>query len=1059
MDTHWLNCLEVLENHDRSGQTIVGPAEMSSHLSSLTAYSGTAELDADQFDVVAIHKGLYEEIDPSFLAKFMTRSCPVYADPVFIVLASDGERLSARNPHLGAIRDIQRWLVETLGPESAGDGIAPTMSGEAAFDRMVKFIVKHLIKPIDAHTPHSPLAVAETAERFNDSAWFWVDDSGKAAELFAAPRVRDAYPELADALLDHVLRLSADKIMHRRSAVPELRVVDKSPQAFSAYNCFFRLTGDLVSGAVRPAIRFNDDRTRFLGEFAGHSLEFTYGSRPHVIDVESCITSWNVEENDASCTFSHSSTIRARGLVGATRAVAELTYTYTFFRDKPTIALQVDLKTAADARLDSVRLSTAIDQLASGGNFGELRIGVGDDYRLHAVPIEPRADLHKGPADYLGINEANFSPLSESAGIPGFAHGFHIAFRNPKQIERIAAVGSREGRFHWVRIFYSLGRLERGQTHTIREDRLMTGGGYYSEPAIYRALLDMPLSSVEAMDPAMSYDIGAELNAVAVTLLFAQQGRYRSCPDMVRQTKLRVWFDNHLNIYRRSLDRYGDQAHAHVFLRGIAFVILALDAMARAYPEGEYHLQLAHFVNILKLCESNVADAHEESVYSGQLDCHCAAILAFARASASLPDDRELLSTIRRALRAIKAGSVPGEVFGHPGTAFNSLYICTRAGHRAEDAGFWVFKLGLALRAFNAVSQAQAAGFLKLDEETTSHMNQLAAAARDALGDAARPDGAELEILTSYKSGETNSETQPWVALGIAPVIEWEIFGRPETLPELPVIASNSMPSVPLFPEFNRMAPPIKIDWECTPEQANALTDRVSQTWEELGRDRPHWSVMSNDQFLPELIGQSEGEFFDSGNADRDRLIATLERCGRSPAQFDTVVEFGCGLGRITNHLAERFNNVIGCDISQPHLDLAMRNSLRFGKKNIDYKLARMPDFGMVTPFDLWFSVIVLQHNPPPIMAAILGQTFKMLRPGGLAVFQLPTYAATYKFALVDYLSMPRHENSFEMHCLPQHAVFGIAADAGCRVIEVTEDHVVGDPSWLSNVIVIGKPS
>ncbi|MFK5004374.1 hypothetical protein, partial [Klebsiella pneumoniae] len=84
----------------------------------------------------------------------------------------------------------------------------------------------------------------------------------------------------------------------------------------------------------------------------------------------------------------------------------------------------------------------------------------------------------------------------------------------------------REGRFHWIRTFYRIGTVSAKAPARLREDRLMTGGGYYAQPEIYQALLAAPPAPAEALDPAMSYDIGAELNAVAVTLLFNGQGRY-----------------------------------------------------------------------------------------------------------------------------------------------------------------------------------------------------------------------------------------------------------------------------------------------------------------------------------------------------------------------------------------------------------------------------------------------------------------------------------------------------------------------------------------------------
>jgi|GEM_PF-138593 len=779
MDALWLEAITALQQVSGQADRLVGHPEFAVAIPGIVAYAATAGLDPDRIDAVAIHKGDYSGLDPAFLARFLVRGHPVAANAVFIILGVRGDRLPPSNPHIGALRAIQQWVVDQVSPELAAPFVVPSLTDDAALDRMVRFLARHLTKPIDPANPQSPLAVAETAQRFDDTAWFWIDDAGKAAELFAAPAIRNAYPAEAEAMLNHVLRLSPDRIMHRRSAVPEMHLIDDSPEAFSAFNCFFRLTGDLVNGAVRPAIRFNDGRTRFIGEFAGNSLEFVYGMRPHAVDVESCITGWSIERQDHACVFAHTSTIRGRALVGEARDLAELTFRYTFHADRPHIDMVVDLAVRPGVRLHNVRLGTGIDQLSFGGNFDELRVGQAGTYHTFAVPTDQRADLHAGPADYLGINEAHFSPLSLNAGIPGFAHGFHVRYHDGARIERIAAWGSREGRFHWVRTFYRLGTVGSGQSRTIREARLMTGGGYYGAPDIYAALLDAPPSPHEALDPAMSYDIGAELNAVAVTLLFARAGRYADPPDAARMAELKSWFDRHLQVYRWSLDSYGDEAGEHVFLRGLAFVILALDAMARAFPEETYQDQLVHCLTILCDRETPVAGADDESLFHGELDCHCTTLLAIARGAAYAADTYELAQQVRSALRAIKIGHVPSALFGSHGPDFFSLYVRPRAGQSAQDAGFWVFKLGLALRAFNALNQAHAAGHLTLDAETMAWMGQLTEAALTGLRDAARANGDELEILTSLRSGETNSETQPWAALGLVPVIEYELFGRP----------------------------------------------------------------------------------------------------------------------------------------------------------------------------------------------------------------------------------------------------------------------------------------
>ena len=105
-----------------------------------------------------------------------------------------------------------------------------------------------------------------------------------------------------------------------------------------------------------------------------------------------------------------------------------------------------------------------------------------------------------------------------------------------------------------------------------------------------------------------------------------------------------------------------------------------------------------------------------------------------------------------------------------------------------------------------------------------------------------------------------------------------------------------------------------------------------------------------------------------------------------------------------------------------------------------------------LTDFDVFFSFIVLQHNPPPIMAQILDHACQGLNPGGLALFQAPTYAQDYSFDIHAYLHGQYKKNDMEMHFIPQHEVFRILRDNGVDVVEVRQDHCIGNfDRWISN--------
>lgn len=253
-------------------------------------------------------------------------------------------------------------------------------------------------------------------------------------------------------------------------------------------------------------------------------------------------------------------------------------------------------------------------------------------------------------------------------------------------------------------------------------------------------------------------------------------------------------------------------------------------------------------------------------------------------------------------------------------------------------------------------------------------------------------------------------------------------------------------------------APPIDVEWETNEATATAMLAHVQATWTQLGRDRPHWSVLSANQFLPEHIAKTEAAFFDSGAGDTANLLAVLRRAGMEPGRVAQVFEFGCGLGRVTGHLAKVFSHVAVCDVSASHMDSARRRIASLGLRNVSFTLADATHFGMTGPFDLWFSRIVLQHNPPPIIAMILRRALSLLTPGGMAVFQVPTYALGYRFAIRDYLQGLDGSREIEMHVLPQPVVFRIAHEAGCEPLEVLEDMSAGPSSgWNSTTFVLRK--
>ena len=112
--------------------------------------------------------------------------------------------------------------------------------------------------------------------------------------------------------------------------------------------------------------------------------------------------------------------------------------------------------------------------------------------------------------------------------------------------------------------------------------------------------------------------------------------------------------------------------------------------------------------------------------------------------------------------------------------------------------------------------------------------------------------------------------------------------------------------------------PPQPVEWRTDAVTEARLVDLVMRTWTQLGYEKPHWSVLSSEHFLPDRIEETKNSFYASGANDVSRIVSALARHGVQPSEFARVVEFGCGVGRVTPHLARQFAHVVGVDSIGP---------------------------------------------------------------------------------------------------------------------------------------------
>lgn len=162
-------------------------------------------------------------------------------------------------------------------------------------------------------------------------------------------------------------------------------------------------------------------------------------------------------------------------------------------------------------------------------------------------------------------------------------------------------------------------------------------------------------------------------------------------------------------------------------------------------------------------------------------------------------------------------------------------------------------------------------------------------------------------------------------------------------------------------------------------------------TWKKLGDLDPLWAILSDPQ--------KEGgkwdlqEFFASGKREIDEIMARVEKMGLTPTG-GTALDFGCGVGRLTQPLTSYFREVHGVDAADTMIEKAKQFDSPAGAcryhVNTRSDLSLFPD----QTFDFIYSRIVLQHIPPDITRKYVAEFVRILKPGGLLVFQLPSALA-----------------------------------------------------------------
>ena len=214
--------------------------------------------------------------------------------------------------------------------------------------------------------------------------------------------------------------------------------------------------------------------------------------------------------------------------------------------------------------------------------------------------------------------------------------------------------------------------------------------------------------------------------------------------------------------------------------------------------------------------------------------------------------------------------------------------------------------------------------------------------------------------------------------------------------------------------------------------------EETGRNWTLLGEEDPLWLVLTD----PDKKGNrwTEAEFFATGRAEIAGIFEHLEAVGVRPLP-GRALDFGCGVGRLTQALAAKFEAVDGVDISVSMLRHAGKFNRLPGRVN--YHLNVRPDLATFPSgqYDFICSMIALQHIPPRFQRGYLADFVRLLKPGGAAYFQtihargwrrwIPDWAA-------DFIRRRRSRGRafISLYGLPVDRVRRVLAQPGVRIVK-----------------------
>jgi len=203
-------------------------------------------------------------------------------------------------------------------------------------------------------------------------------------------------------------------------------------------------------------------------------------------------------------------------------------------------------------------------------------------------------------------------------------------------------------------------------------------------------------------------------------------------------------------------------------------------------------------------------------------------------------------------------------------------------------------------------------------------------------------------------------------------------------------------------------------------------------------------------------------DFFETGRREVREISERLRLAAVEPLP-GRALDFGCGLGRLSQALAGSFESVDGVDISSS----MVRQAIGFNKfpDRVKYHVNPRPDLAAfpAAGYDFVCSMIALQHIPPKFQRSYIRDFLRLLKPGGVACFQT-IHASGWRRLVPHFVAdsvrkwRSRGQPFIPLYGIPAGCVHEIVKAAGGKV-EKCESSGYGDweSRYANDVFIVKK--